>query len=179
MAIARSVACDGVRVPLMAELFATAGDVHRLTGALPEDADQHPAADGRGKSVEESARRLARMLGRDASDAALDTWRCVARELSEQQLRCIHDAAALVLSRGSRRIADAPSADAAAGVALTEDAPVVGAGVGRFLAVALASRLARPYVDFASLVEGTPGVREWSARCAPAVAVAALVADAA
>jgi probable H4MPT-linked C1 transfer pathway protein len=177
MAIARSVACDGVRVPLMAELFATSADVHRLTGALPGDADQHPAADGRGKSDEESARRLARMLGRDASDAGLDTWRRVARELSEQQLRCIHDAAAVVLSREQQMTGAAPT-DATAYVALADDAPVVGAGVGRFLAVALAERLARPYIDFASLIEGTPAVRERGARCAPAVAVAALLADA-
>jgi probable H4MPT-linked C1 transfer pathway protein len=191
MAIARSVACDGVRVPLMAELFATAADVHRLTGALPDDADQHPTADGRGRSEEESVRRLARMLGRDASSASLDTWRCVARELSEQQLRCIHDAAAVVLSReqrpanenaterGARERPPAGNWRAASRRALAVDAPVVGAGVGRFLAVALAERLGLPYVDFASLIEGTPETREWAARCAPAVAVAALVAHAA
>jgi probable H4MPT-linked C1 transfer pathway protein len=186
MAIARSVACDGVRVPLMAELFATAADVHRLTGALPDDADQHPAADGRGKSDTESARRLARMLGRDASEVGIDVWRRVARELSERQLRCVHDAAAVVLSRGERKAGagsgDAPSGDAFSGdasaLALADDAPVVGAGVGRFLAAALAERLRRPYIDFASLIEGAPAVREWGARCAPAVAVAALLADA-
>ena len=172
MAIARSVTCAGKRQPLVAELFATAADVHRLTGALPPDADQHATADGRGKSEEESAQRLARMLGRDASSAELESWRGVARELSERQLRCVHDAAAMLLSRD-------PEESTKRSRVIADDAPVVGAGVGRFLAVALAERLGRRYVDFASLIEGSPEAREWGARCAPAMAVAALVAEAA
>ena len=160
MAIAAAVPFAGQLHPLMAELFATAADVHRLTGALPADADQHSTADGRGYSVEESAARLARMLGRDSASADLDVWRGVAEHLSEQQLRFIHEGAVRVLSR----------------VALERDAPVVGAGVGRFLAIVLAQRLARPYVDFATLIAGTAEAREWGARCAPAVAVAALLA---
>jgi probable H4MPT-linked C1 transfer pathway protein len=176
MAIARSVSCTRKRQPLVAELFATAADVHRLTGALPPDADQQATADGRGKSDEESAQRLARMLGRDASSAGMETWRMVARELSEQQLRCLHDAALVVLSRGRREDGEE---SAKGGGVVAGEAPVVGAGVGRFLAVALAERLGRRYVDFASLIEGAPEAREWGARCAPAVAVAALVAEAA
>ena len=35
------------------------------------------------------------------------------------------------------------------------------------------------YVDFATLIDGPAETREWAARCAPAVAVAALVAHAA
>jgi probable H4MPT-linked C1 transfer pathway protein len=160
MAIARSVRFAGRTHPLMAELFATAADVHRLTGELPEDADQHPSADGRGKSEEDSARRLARMLGLDLADAPLASWRRVARGLAARQLQLIRGAAERVLARG----------------ALDAGAPLVGAGAGRFLVVALARRLARPYVDFATLVAGSPQARERAARCAPAVAVAALAA---
>jgi uncharacterized hydantoinase/oxoprolinase family protein len=136
-------------------------DVHRLTGELPEDADQLPTADGRGKTAEDSARRLARMLGRDLQSAELGDRRRLAAHLAERQLQTLHDAVDRALSRG----------------ALGDDAPVVGAGVGRFLLRPLAERLRRPYVDFASLVEGEPATREWAARCAPAAAVAILAAD--
>jgi probable H4MPT-linked C1 transfer pathway protein len=162
MALADWVPFAGERQPLMAEYFATSADLHRLTGALPDDADQLPTADGRGKSAEDSARRLARMLGRDYDAARLEDWRRLARHMVERQNRLVHDAADRVLSRGL----------------LTEDAPLLGAGIGRFLVRDLAARLDRPYVDFASLVTGDPGLCEWAARCAPAAAIAALMAAA-
>lgn len=160
MALGGPVPFAGELQRLMAEHFATVADLYRLTGTLPADADQHDTADGRGKSAEDSARRLARMLGRDFVSADLPAWRRLARHLTERQLRTIHDAADRVLSRGL----------------LPEDAPLVGAGVGRFLAAALAVRMGRPYIDFATLVSGRPEVCEWAARCAPAAAVAALAA---
>lgn len=160
MAIAEAVPFAGVRQRLMAEHFATAADVHRLTGALPEDADQYETADGRGKTAEDSARRLARMLGRDFVPEDLPAWRQLAAHLAERQLQAVLAAAERVLSRR-----DVP-----------DEAPVVGAGVGRFLCATLAARLGRPYVDFASLVAGAPERREAAARCAPAAAVAVLAA---
>ena len=65
MALAERAPFAGEWVPLMAEFFATTADLYRVLGRLPEGADQHPAADGGEKTVEASARRLARMLGRD------------------------------------------------------------------------------------------------------------------
>ena len=160
MAIADRVPFAGASQRIMAEYFATIADVHRLTGELPEDADQHASADGRGKSVAESARRLARMLGRDADPADLEPWRRLAWHLSEQQSQMLQVAADRVLSHGI----------------LSEGAPVIGAGVGRFLARRLAQRLRRPYVDFRELVSGEAQATEWAARCAPAAAVAVLAA---
>jgi probable H4MPT-linked C1 transfer pathway protein len=160
MALAAAVPFAGTRQGLMAEHFATAADIHRLTGKLPEDADQHDTADGRGKTAEDSARRLARMLGRDFDEAELPAWRRLAQHLAERQVQTIQNAADRILSRGI----------------VPEDAPVVGAGVGRFLAEMLARRLERPYIDFASLVSGPAAMCEWAARCAPAAAVAALAA---
>lgn len=161
MALADVVPFDGERQRLMAEYFATMADVHRLTGALPEDADQHPAADGRGKSAVDSARRLARMLGRDLDSAEMAAWRRLAAHLAERQRQLLQAAFDRVLSRGL----------------VDEDAPLVGAGVGRFLLPELARRMARPYIDFADLLTGEPAAREWAARCAPSAAVAALVAE--
>ena len=65
MALAERIAFEGKRIMPMAEYFATAADVYRLTGELPEGADQLPAADNDGKTERDSARRLARMkIGR-------------------------------------------------------------------------------------------------------------------
>lgn len=160
MALGDRIAFAGERQGLMAEYFATAADVHRLTGALPEDADQHETADGRGKTAEDSARRLARMLGRDFVADDLPAWRRLAMQLAERQIRLVHDAIDRTLSRG----------------VLPDEAPLVGAGVGRFMARELAPRLKRPYVDFTELVSGQAEAREWAARCAPAAAVAVLAA---
>jgi hypothetical protein len=57
---------------------------------------------------------------------------------------------------------------------LAEDAPVIGAGCGRFIARDLAVRLGRPYYDFAELIDCAPDARDMAASCAPAVAVALL-----
>jgi hypothetical protein len=56
----------------------------------------------------------------------------------------------------------------------TPDAPVIGAGVGRFLAKELARRLRQPYLSFAALIDAAPAVAEMAADCAPAAAVALL-----
>ena len=118
------------------------------------------AADQRGKSGPESAARLARMLGRDASEAELGEWVALARYFADCQLAEIEHAARGLAERD----------------ALPRDAPVVGAGCGRFVAKALAERLGRPYLDFAEIIDAAPEAREMAARCAPAVAVALLAA---
>ncbi|MGE0120039.1 MAG: hydantoinase/oxoprolinase family protein [Dongiaceae bacterium] len=161
MAVADSVPFGGMRQRLMAEYFSTMADVHRLTGELPDDADQLPTADGRGKTVEDSARRLARMLGRDLSSGSPEDWRQLAIHLAERQRQMLHAAIDRISSRGG----------------FGDEAPIVGAGIGRFLVKELARRLCRPYLDFADLIEGEPPTREWAARCAPAASVAILAAD--
>ena len=100
------------------------------------------------------------MLGRDASEAELGEWMALARYFADCQLganrRCC------TCSRRARRA--------------SAEAPVVGAGCGRFVAKALAERLGRPYLDFAEIIDAAPEAREMAARCAPAVAVALLAA---
>jgi probable H4MPT-linked C1 transfer pathway protein len=140
----------------MAEHFATAADVHRLTGRLPPEADLHPAADGGAKTESGSARRLARMIGRDSGSAPLAAWRGLAAWLVEAQLRRIEDACRRVLSRAG----------------LPEDAPLVAAGTGRFVAPELARRLGRPVVEFARLLPDGQADPARVSDCAPAVAVA-------
>ncbi len=104
-------------VPLMNEWFAASSDIYRLLGELPDGADVMETADGREKTVEASKARLARMLGYDGPEADLATWQQLARFFAEIQLRDLTNAAHLILSRGE----------------IAGDAPVVGAGAGRFV----------------------------------------------
>lgn len=159
MAIATHVALGGERVGVMAELFATTADVFRLTGELPAHADQQPTADGRGKSLAESRARLARMVGRDAVSAPDAVWDDLARRIARRLLRNIAAAARAVAARAG----------------LPPHAPVIGAGIGRFLAAALAERLGRPYRPYEGLIEAADSeVAAMAAACAPAAAVALL-----
>ncbi|MFM9856962.1 hydantoinase/oxoprolinase family protein [Pseudoxanthobacter sp. M-2] len=160
MAVADRVPFGGAWQPPMNEHFAAIGDVHRITGALPDGVDQHATADARGQSVAESRARLARLLGRDTEDASEGEWRAVAGYLAELQLRTLHDAAAQVLSR----------------TPLPDGAPLVTAGIGAFLAERLAARLERPVVPFAGLLPVEAEAAEWASRAAPAVAVGLLAA---
>ncbi|MDH3830148.1 MAG: hypothetical protein OEV12_01570 [Gammaproteobacteria bacterium] len=156
MALTRRVPFDGAWVPLMAEHFAVSADIYRLTGELPEHADQHPAADNGPKTKQGSARRLARMLGLDLEEASPQGWQQLAGYFSEQQLQSLLAAVDHVLSRAR----------------LDADAPLVGAGVGRFLVKRLADRAGRPYVDLLSLFSSGRLAVGDPADCAPAVAVA-------
>ncbi len=158
MAIANRAPFKGRVQRIAAERFATMADVFRLTGALPDDADPYPSADQRGKSGPESAARLARMLGRDASEANFDAWVTLACYFADCQLAEIENAARGLAERDE----------------LPRSAPVIGAGCGRFVARALAERLGRQYLDFAEIVDAASDAREMAARCAPAIAVALL-----
>ena len=144
--------------PLARESFATMADVRRALGDLAEDADAEPTADGRGKSVAESIARLARLAGRDAAEASFAQWRAFAAFLARAQMRSVEDQIDLLRSRG----------------AIAENAPIVGAGVGRALVARLAQAEGRPYRDICELIEATPQVAQAAADCAPACAVALL-----
>ncbi len=160
MAMAARLPFAGEWIEPMAEHFATAADVYRLTGELPDDADLGATADGRGKSLEDSARRLARMIGCDVDvDESLTAWTALAEYVAESQLRRVHDACSRVLS------------DRAIGAG----APLVGAGVGSFVARKAAQRLARPYRDFTELIETNGVDAARVSACAPAYAVACLI----
>ena len=158
MAMAERVPFAGTLVPLVAEHFATMADVYRLTGELPEDADQHPTADGGEKTLAASARRLARMLGRDSESATMADWYDLAHWFRARQLTRLHAACERVTVA-----AEMPA-----------NAPIIGAGVGRFLIRELAVMTTRPYRDFADLLSLADVSAEAVSNFAPAVAVALL-----
>jgi uncharacterized hydantoinase/oxoprolinase family protein len=143
---------------IAAERFATMADVWRLLGELPADADPYPTPDLKEKTIEASAARLARMLGRDRGGGSLLELADVARHFADCQLAGIEAAAQELLAREET----AP------------DAPVIGAGCGRFIACKIAARLGRHYRDFADIIDCTPSTRDMAATCAPAVAVGLL-----
>ncbi len=161
MAIARRAPVAGRWRPLMNEHFATSADLWRLLGRLDEAHDQHAAADGGPKTAEGSARRLARMVGQDLGEAEMGAWRALAAWLAEAQLRTIADGLQQVLSRAR----------------LPADAPLVGAGCGKFLVAELARRVDRPWCDLAALLPAAPQLAAAAAVAAPAAAVALLAAE--
>jgi probable H4MPT-linked C1 transfer pathway protein len=158
MALADRIPFAGTWIEPMAEHFATTADVYRLTGELPAGADQLPAADNGAKTLRASARRLARMIGRDVESAPPAMWRKCARYLADVQLCHVQRACERVLSR----------------VGMPSRIALVGAGAGRFVVKKLALRLGCRYRDFGELVDRAGSDREWVASCAPAVAVALL-----
>ncbi len=147
--------------PLVAELFATMADVYRITGELPSHADQWPTADNGEKNKTGSARRLARMLGRDLDSAPIQCWEAIASYLRAEQVSKIYKGCNQQLSRG----------------VLAAGANLVGAGVGRFLAKRLAEMLRFKYIDFSCLVSNSEQTMAQldAGDCAPAVSVARLL----
>ncbi len=160
MAVAQEAPVDGAWRGIMAEYFATMADAYRLTGDLPRGADLMPTADSRSRSTGDSARRLARMVGADADAHPRAVWVGLAAFLAGRQLARLELAARRVIANSG----------------IGDDAPIVGAGVGRFVVERLAARLGRPYCDAGTIFSTTPGLRDKVARCLPAVAVALLAA---
>ena len=146
-------------IPPMNEYFASSADLYRITGELPAHADTGETPDGRGKDKMSSVIRLARIFGHDATKDQLDMWEAVASYVREQQLQVILNASRKQMLR----------------IGLSLEAPVVGAGVGRFLAQDISRRLNREYIDVADLFEHEntkAGVRVGD--CLPAVSLACL-----
>jgi len=159
-ALAARVPFEGEQVNVMNELFATTADVYRTTGELDPAHDQDPTADGQGKDLPATHRRLARMIGRDARDRAPAAWQALAQAWRALQLADIEGQVARVA--------------AAAGVGSA--ATLVGAGCGAFLAADIARRAGRGFMPLSALLPGASdgALAGWVDVCAPAAAVAAL-----
>jgi probable H4MPT-linked C1 transfer pathway protein len=138
--------------------FANMADVRRILGTLPDDVDQHATADGRGKSLEESVARFARVFGRDAANASLDEWKAAARDVAAQPMREMSSAINEVIATA----------------ALPKSVRIVAAGVGAKEIAVLAQYLDRDSVLFGDLANATDDCRTWATRCAPAAALALL-----
>jgi uncharacterized hydantoinase/oxoprolinase family protein len=142
----------------MNEWFASMGDVYRILGELPDGVDVMQTADNRDKSVQSSRARVARMIGRDVGDSDEAAWKRLARFFADAQARQIKENVHLVLSRG----------------VVPDDAPIVAAGIGRFVLERVASRFGCDFIRFESCFDSTPECASAVSDCAPAAAVAKL-----
>ncbi len=159
MGVVQAVPLKGRVIGLAREYLATMADVRRVLGINLEELDVHDTADGRGKTLEESTTRLARMFGCEADFASQSEWRTAAAFIREAQLNSIVDGAFQVLS----------------GDGLSQDAPVVTAGIGSKEAQEVAQRLGRTASSFGELFGLTGDLSEVATHHAPAVAVALLL----
>ena len=158
MALTEQIAFRGESVPLMAELFATTADVYRLTNELPPNADQHPTADGKEKSMLASARRMARMIGCDVESATMEEWRNMAVAFRASQVQKLQTAL--------DKVASLPG--------LGDNAAIIAAGVGQFLVHSIADSTGLVYRSFGDFIHCVGVDRIAVANAAPAAAVALL-----
>ena len=159
MALAQKIPFNGDWVNVAAEHFATTADVYTLTGELPLHDNMNDTADHAEKSVEASARRIARMVGMDATDAPLSAWRQLAHSFKTAQLNQLE----LAMLRQISRLQDQQSLQ------------VIGCGAGEFLAAELAQRLGLQYVSVTHYIAAeNEELTSSAAVCFPAFAVAGL-----
>lgn len=158
MALAAELPINNKQVPVIPEHFATMSDIYRLLGKLQDEDDMMPTADGKGKSVFESTRRLARMLAIDINeDDPVDKWLEIANYIENVQLNKIIHALVKVLS----------------GLKI-KNPVLVGAGAGQFLVKQIAEQINFPYVAFENMLDASEDIKPHAARSATAVAVAQL-----
>ena len=157
-ALAVRIRFRGRSYNVMNELFATSGDVFRLTGELDPAHDLAATADGAPRDAASTRRRLARMIGCDARDATDDEWLAFAREWRSALAARVRDDVQYVIEAAR----------------VSRSAPIIGAGCGSFLAHECAQRMKRRHVDFAEIVDAAPACRREARLCAPSVAVAML-----
>lgn len=159
MGVAQRAPLGGRLVGLTREYLATMADVRRVLGWDLEGIDLHLTADGRGKSLEESRARLARMFGCDAEQATPEEWRTAATYLREVQLNSVVEGVLQVLSA----------------TPIGENAPVIAAGIGAAEASETARRLSKPYRSFGEFMGFAGTLGDAATHHAPAVAVANLL----
>jgi probable H4MPT-linked C1 transfer pathway protein len=156
IALSQHAPFNGRLVSLAAEVFATTADCWCLLGLIDPTSIQDNSADGQPWQADFCASRIARLLGTDANQANMPQWQQLAQWFAEQQSHLVSNAMLHVLSVNS---------------SLAADAPIIGAGIGRFIAKSCALRLNRPYLDFNEILSSKHSA---SADHAPAVAVALL-----
>ena len=152
-AIVREVNVQHRRCPVMAERFATSDDCYIVLGLTPESLADCDTADNRPRTRTFAHARLARMIGEDAETLPIEASQQIAQQVIEAQATQVAEAIERNLSESSRNI--------------------TAVGHGRALAQLAIARLDQPAPAVTWLADQlTPA----AARCAPALAVANLLA---
>ncbi|MDI1309587.1 MAG: hydantoinase/oxoprolinase family protein [Methylotenera sp.] len=163
MALTQKIQFENTVTSVAAEYFSTTADVYRLTHDLVDEDDMTDTADGKEKTVQASAQRIARMIGHDAVDKPLDTWIALAQAFKQQQLSRLQE----VATKHSLRVNSAAKLS------------IVGAGAGSFLAREIAKHMNLPYLNVSDFIINSQTLNErelnhWATVCLPAYAVAYL-----
>ena len=176
-ALAPRIAWRGAMLNVMNEFFATVADVYRLTGELNPAHDLHPAADNGSKDAAATRRRLAHMVGLDARDGTPADWLVFARAWREHQVAELAGQLQRVMALHALR-ADMVVISAGCGDFLVPDV------VGRAITIDMAPATPQPGMTYgrgvARLAASAPAdLAAWAQVCAPSVAVATLLHEAA
>lgn len=159
MAVAQKIKVGNKLAHVAAEYFATTADIYTLTDELSFDDNIATTADGADKSVISCARRIARMVGHDVSDAPLASWHDLALQFRQIQITQIKTAMQNQLARLSN----------------TSQLQIIGAGVGSFLVAEIAKALGHDYVDARQFIYAdNVAIKKVAEVCFPAYAVAFL-----
>lgn len=152
-AIVREVTIEGQCCPVMAERFATSDDCYLLLGLTAESPHDDDTADNRPRTMANAHARLARMVGEDCETLSIEATRQIADQVIDAQAVQVAEAIARNLPRGAKNIT------------------VV--GHGRALAVRAVEKLTQQVPTVSWLADQLSPA---AARCAPALAVANLLA---
>ncbi len=163
MALTQKVQFETSVTSVAAEYFATTADIYRLTGDLVDEDDMTDTADGKEKTPNASARRVARMIGHDSDDKPLETWIALAQAFKQQQVSRLQEVVTkhIVRVKNNARLS------------------IIAAGAGSFIAREIADNMKLPHLDVADFIampqsSNDSELKHWAKVCLPAYAVAYL-----
>ncbi|MEX2684708.1 MAG: hydantoinase/oxoprolinase family protein [Candidatus Sigynarchaeota archaeon] len=89
--IAHAVPVHGELIPISFEKFALMADVHLILGNITREQYDCDTADGRPNTIEDSKKRLARIVCEDAAELGDDVILNMARFLAQEQVRMVQN----------------------------------------------------------------------------------------
>lgn len=155
MALCPNISFKAKTYYVAAEYFATTADMYRLLKQLPETSDLADTADGKGKALNETARRIARMVGHDLEDYPMSDWVDLAAALKQQQKKLLMQVVKYHVNQ--------------------DVMPIIAVGIGAFLCKEIAQDLGLPIISVTDYVQAKDMHTQLQAvNCFPAYAVAKL-----
>ncbi len=121
------------RKNIIYENFSNIADVYRILGKLPRKLDQIPTEDNKKKDKHSSARRLARIYGKDYKKKELKKWKKVSSLLEKKQK--------IILKKKINKIKKR---------FFNKEINIIGAGLGRFL---IKDLFKKNYIDFETKIK--------------------------
>ena len=101
---------------LIYENFANLSDVYRVLNKIPKKLDLLPTQDNKSKNKHDSARRIARIFGKDYKKTDFLKWKKIASQIEKKQKKILKKSVNKIEKRNFKK-----------------KIPIIGAGVGEFL----------------------------------------------